>query len=376
MDVPNALLLSFFRSATNDLKDCRVDQPTSLEEIRSILLSTQRNCLQRVTAGTGFAASGVQERLKELGKEGLDSDVQVAMSMMNDTARLVFCRLTLRSECLYSEQADRRHLKTTGSLSREDLLEFIGLCNVAVDLDNVQRYISNQDAKLFDDLDAGPTDVFPQKRLEWIQRCFLRAIGYSDDFGYNEIKRIFFTPRPNEYSSDREVVDLFASMGVKMDKAVTAATMLATESNFDGVTRVVSVQHSEKLVDVKTGKEVVIEGESSTASAPMAQAMDQQAQAQQRQELHMARETARLNQELLGELLSMRDEEREEKLALAKAAAAQFMQNVSSLPPGPERVAVLESLDPKTQRLMIMDKLWAQLVEQNGGKPPEIRYPK
>jgi hypothetical protein len=81
-----------------------------------------------------------------------------------------------------------------------------------------------------------------------------------------------------------------------------------------------------------------------------------------------------LQQEILGELLNMCDEERDAKLKLAKQEADKFIQQAMQMPPGPERVSFLRSVDPETQKLMAMHKLWGNMLAANGGKPPTMRY--
>ena len=297
---------------------------------------------------------------------------------MNEAARLAFCRLVLYSQCHADMPAstDTMMMITSGVMERSDILEFCGLCQTAVRLPNVQRHLRDGSA-LFDDKVANAptksaeTTMFPQKRLEAIQRHFLRALGYDPDHGTREIQRIFFGAS-DEYADDKILMDTFRTLVSTMNSAITNATLHAQQRAFSdqdegGVTRVVSVSYSEKLVDAASGEAV-------EAAVPEGQRMEQQAEAQQQARLKVAREAAALQQEILGELLALRDEERAAKLAQAKQVADDVLKQAMELPAGAERIVFLRSVDSQTQRLMAMHKLWESMVASNGGKEPVIHH--
>jgi hypothetical protein len=422
-EVPLSVLLDFFRSATKALEECTIADPKTLSDLRMVILTQQKQCLEHIvdvynddkeSPTSPLTVQIMQHALKDLPskkeQQELDPTVQKAMDEMDDGARLSFTRLVLLSECL-KEHADvidqsLSLLKTSGSMQRSDILEFCGLCNAAIRLSNVQKHLQSG-APLFEDnntlQEEGSSKIFfPQKRLEMIQRMFLKATGYDPDHGTAEIQRIFFsahngssgnTDNTAEFSVDPELMEVFTNMASAMNVALTNATIQATHNTFfsdqdqGGVTRVVAVNYSEKIIDQATGQEVAASEDivnSSSDAAPLTQTMDtedkpkspsqEQLEAQQRAELRVAREAATLQQEILGELLNMRDEERDAKLKLAKQEADKFIQQAMLIPPGPERVSFLRSVDSETQKLMAMHKLWGNMLAANGGKPPTMRY--
>ena len=84
----------------------------------------------------------------------------------------------------------------------------------------------------------------------------------------------------------------------------------------------------------------------------------------------MARQASLSQQELVNELLAMRDEERDAMLKEAQQTVEQVLRKAFELPSGPERIAYMTSLDAETQRLIALKKLWDNLLASNGGAPP------
>jgi hypothetical protein len=357
------------------------------------------------------------------------SSVWNDMARMNDAARLAFCRLVLCAEVLWdivpasesqsSSSSSRRDatrhrvLISTGTMPSSDVLEFCGLCCAAVRLPTVLQHLQSAtplfpNFQLADDrISVMPTTRFqlPQQRLERIQRLFLRALGYHPDYGTKEIKRMFYStsfPTKNEIDLDGEVHAIFRSMEQQMEKVLRDVTAAITHNNFfatssdncddDGVTRVVSVSYTEKFVDALTGQDIstIDDPESYNANcnvAPSSLTMegyevnDEDVHASnsitnehgRRQELDVARRAAILQQEILGELLSLRDEQRDEKLREANTIVDDVMQHILSLPIGSERISYISNLDPKTQRCMAMKKIWDAMLKANGNQPPTLQ---
>lgn len=356
--VPSSLLLAFFQDATNTLNTCsQVKVGDSLVDIRKSLLQLQLETLNRVVAThnsdnlDSLTAEQVQQQLQTLGSGStsgtLDAQVMTAMKDMNQAARFAFCRLVLRLECLLVQPPAQRRpnaLIMSGKMPREHILEFFGLCNGAVQLENVKEHLRSG-KPFFSDLPTPPTppSIFPQKRLEQLQRLFLQAVGYDADFGTMEIKRIFFDPTSSSNSDlrdDKALATYFGSLVTNMNAALNTASLEATHVQHfastadDGVTRVVSVEHSE------------VDG------------TDPQNLQQQQQRVMMARQAAALQQDILQELLNMDETTRVQKLKLAKDASEDFMKRAQNVPPGPQRVAFLRAMDPTTQRLLATHKLW------------------
>ena len=188
----------------------------------------------------------------------------------------------------------------------------------------------------------------------------------------------------------------FATLDAAKSEATdrsTHATIFAepVSSSDDGVTKVVAVHYSEKLIDAETGEELLIitnnnhdgasprvetmvdaerEPQQSSMENPTAATSTATSDTHRQHQLRLAQQASELQQEILGELLNLSDEERKAKLALAREASETLHQQLFTLPPGPERVAFLTSVDPTTQRLLAMYKLWEGVLAARGGEPP------
>jgi hypothetical protein len=141
-----------------------------------------------------------------------------------------------------------------------------------------------------------------------------------------------------------------------------------------GFTRVVSVSYSEKLIDSTTGAEISenegdVAGESTMPLPPSPQRMDNGKETRGA----MAHQTARLQQEILGELLTMSEEDREARLEQARHLEADVLRQVAQLDDPADRVTYLRDLDDKTHRLLLMGKIWASMLQKHGGMPPKLR---
>lgn len=431
----NKLLLNFLNEATNELNDCtKLESPLSLNEIRKHLLEIQTKCLDRIVAqynnnnnntnnnksGIIITVEEVQHRLRNInnninGKKKDGILLRDASEKMNDSARLAFGRLVLYNECCLKHpnrtlRERMTELKGSGRMTRSDILEFIGLCDVVIRLPHVQQYVRNETPTLFStnnevsSSSSSPTiSIFPQERLEYVQRMILQAIGYDSQHGYNEIKRIFFTcdSNNNEFSNDVELLDRFTAMSNRMDEFIRETTACATlqtlslnDHNQGGVTRVVSVQYSEKFIDEQTGEEIEGHGDTSQqqhpaggttlSSEPRRESMESHRhstnedgaesahhQQQQREQLRIAKQTSILEQEILHELLSMRDEERDKRLEEATQAKQQFLMEMNAISDAINRVQYVQSINPRTQKLLLMERIWtSEVLSKNNGQPP------
>ena len=374
--IPPSLFVAFFRDATKSLNECELGPDEtcvvrSLSDIRKTLLQAQVTCLARVVSDyDAVTVEQVQHALKDLGSsKHVDTQVKEAMDGMNDAARLAFCRLVLREECQWdttAKAAAPRTLTHNTPMERSDLVEYAGLCNGVVRLPSVKKHLRDG-SRLFDDIDpTSPASIFPQKRLERIQQQLLRAIGFDIEFGTQEIKRYFTSD-----ALDPELAHVLSQFSSNMTVAITNASMESTEvalSDLEngGVTRVVSVNYSEKIIS-SDGQEM------SSTGAPVGETIVEQSEEQQLAHLQMARDAAALEQSILGNLLSLTEEDRAAQLEVAKNAHEDFMRRAMSLPVGQERISFLTSVDPETQRLLVMHKIWTKMLAENDGKPPVMR---
>lgn len=442
-----SFLIPFLRESTERLRQCGISEPCSLEAIRAKLLVIQAECLEDAVArhnsssakvGQNKESSGavqtltveqVQSNLRSLCTDGVASpEFRTAVQEMNDAARQAFCRLALYSECLLEasngpgnckscprhesrhcrpDDADRGRpapLKTTGRMERDDILEFIGLCEVAVRLGDVQRYLaagnsSGSSGRLFPDVPLPEattlaSSILPQDRLEFVQRLLLRAIGYDPAHGHGEIRRIFFdgTHRTNEFSHDAELMDRFVNMSANMDAALTQATLRATLEAFgtsNDVTFVSSTSTRGTDGDARReapSKESAISRDSARDAALLSSTpsiatltMGARTAYPSHKEQILAQTTSKLHQEILGELLTMDEEERAARLEEARKAEQEQVRH------GPRNVAQVddrsnsvlaptpEDNDDKTHRLLLMGRIWSTMLEQNEGHPPTFQ---
>lgn len=166
-----------------------------------------------------------------------------------------------------------------------------------------------------------------------------------------------------------------SDMKVAIENLIGQVDLLSDE-NEGGCTRVVSVNFSEFEID-PTASVTTAPGAINTstvaAAAPIMDEMQQRVDEKQRRELEIARQAAELQQGILGELLTMEEQDRTDTLALAKETHDSFMLKVTELPVGPERVQFLQSISGEKQRLLVMHKLWEKLLKDHDGMPPTIR---
>ena len=385
MTVPDEFLLLFFQNASKALADldCRAEIGETLwvlADCRRCLLDKQRSVLNRSVAGFNSDRASsfhitdeqVQQRLAKIKTEpSLSPEILESMEKMNESARLALCRLVLYTESHSKEDPDSRDLQREGNLDRSRLLEYIALCRTAIKLECVQNHLTDAAIPLFEDLpppDADEPTAFklPQTRLEKIEGLIARAVGWHHDFATNGIKRIFLTPGPNEFSDDKEVIILFQQLVMEMRTVVMQASLQAnqkpmSDTDQGGVTTVVAVNYSE----------VGEEGEANLSQAPRQSSIDPSlTEEEQKRQIRIASEAARLQQALLEELLNMPETERAAKLREAKNASDDFLKRAMDLPVGRERIAFLQSVDPRTQKLLAMHKIWNGLLLANGGKVP------
>jgi hypothetical protein len=440
-----SFLIPFLRESTQRLRHCGISEPTPLDAIRANLLQIQATCLEEAVVrhnseiakcGQNNESSGpvhsltveqAQRDLRSLCTDGFASpQVRMAVQGMNDAARHAFCQLALYSECLLevsnntgncrscprhdsrrcsSGDADRGRpgpLKSSGRMGRDDVLEFIGLCEVAVRLGDVQRYLgagnsSGSSGRLFADVPlpgATPlaSSILPQDRLEFVQRLLLRAIGYDPAHGHGEIRRIFFdnTHRSNEFSNDADLMERFVKMSANMDAALTQATLRATLEAFGASEGVTCVSSTCTRMSDEDGRQESPEGAinqgttQATVSlhsvrASAANAMESR-QTYPPQTLQTLPQTpSKLNQEILGELLTMGEEERTARLEEARKAEreqlsrAPFMFEKKEDRGDSTEVPMSEDYDEKNHRLLLTGRIWSTMLQQNGGQPPKFQ---
>jgi hypothetical protein len=238
---------------------------------------------------------------------------------------------------------------------------------------------------LFEGLSTSPTNLvdksdllFPQTRLEYVQQLLAKSMGWDPVFLTEELRRVFVQQDDSSaLVHDKQVNSIFQNLVQEMQLAIGTASLqmkqhqevqMLSDLQKGGNTRVVSVQYSEFEIS-PDGKKTAI----GSSSAPAVSVMESQvSEEEQKRQIRLASEAAVLQQEILGELLSLPEHERNNKLEEAEQASQEFMKKVVALPPGQERIDFLRSVDPHTSRRLAMHKLWKGMLEVNGGKPPQL----
>jgi hypothetical protein len=434
--IPEGLLLLFFKNATSTLLHLKGGEVVKehkdgivypLTACRRHVLNVQQNILEESLKE--YQREKQEQHWKDvsvvtitklrdcLGKLGKDhhasSAIQAAIESMNEAAQLALCKLILYTE-LYlaatnsneeiSKSSSLRCLqesRTEQGLDRTRLLEYFGLCRAALKLHCVKKFMA-QGEPLFDDFpspehiatsDLGPpisdsvvdtTLLFPQTRLEYIQQLLAKAMGWHPVFLTTELQLIFVQRDDSiVLVHDEEVNLVFQELIQQMHISIRTASLqmqqdqqiqLLSDVESGGNTRVISVQYSEFDV-FPDGSEVMTQSNPAAAAAPSASTMETSELMpveERKRQIRMASEAAILQQEILGELLRLPEHERNNRLVEAERVSNHFMNEVIKLPPGPDRIDFLQSVDRRTSKYLAMHKLWRGILDANGGKPPQM----
>lgn len=388
--------------------------PVSMEDHRRFLLQEQLQVLEDTIwrmnqqndhdVTTRLSMDVVQEHLQSLGcndfsnitdNDKIQQDLVTSMMEMNHHARNAFVRSILWSEMQWIKnceivkdghvggggggaltmhfQTDHRPLfrKNDGvHMDRKSVLEFCGLCNTAIQMQEVERFVKFGQEMLDDDDDDDDekehviipwNDLSVHQRMILLQQLLLCAVGFEPNFGGQELHR-FMTMDLN-HDDDDELKNVVESYLINMQlfaKNVGDGEDIAvglSDVNDGGVTKVVSVKYSEKSIerDVDNGNSA---GGGGGYDAPYRSRMEHNNEERQRQELKLAAKAASMQQEILDELLTMEDGERENMLKQARESHELFVQQCMSLAPGPERIAFLQNVPSEQQKLLLIHKLW------------------
>ena len=409
---------------SNSYEDGRIKaepaEALSLADCRRIVLEKQKSILhQSISLSSGVSVTHVQKRLSKLRQEeNLSLELRSHMARLDETARLSLCELVLYSqECGSTTRATsinstsgnnhddddgsghksngetknqfENYLQTTGSMDRSRLLEFIALNRCAISLPIVKQFLING-PPLFPDGDPTNDDQkggrgesskvpaailrFPQSRLEYVQSLLSRAIGWDPQFTTRELTRIFFavsSTLDNEFSNDEEIHEAFNFLMKESRTAIRDATLRQQQqqlSDIDqgGVTRVVSVQYSEVVVGNSSDNPDDAMPGNRNNNAPKKVCMDNASQRlsehEQKRQIRLASDASLASQSLLEGLLSMSGKERNKQLQKAQIADDEFTKRVLEIPPGRQRLILLQSIDPDTSELLLIHKTWEAYI--------------
>ena len=419
--VPTSLLLDYFHRSTEVLgryarKSVLIrsnveEQPPSIEELRRLLIQVQMDVLHDVvndynsstnnadnnsSKDIAMSIENVQLALRKVGQNEDDEDddaddtLRQPMQQMHNAARNAFARSVLTSYQLdldsyvHNTEDEEATSVCDRYATRQELLEYFGLFIVAVEIDEVQCYISSGEpidfsgnAASLQQAKAREASISsPEKRLSLLQSLILRAVlGQSviqDPIAFVvEAATRILSPDDtnaeqwtnNDDEEFSQALDNYMS-AIRVCRENASAFSNLSDYDQDGVTRVVSVKYSEKSYE-----------ENTTASMPpQSSFMTEHKESEQRKDLVLARRAAEMQQTLLAQLLMMEDAERLHTLREAKEAHDEFLHEALSIPSGPQRVLFVQSVDEEKQKKLIMHKLWESMLASNGGVPPTIHH--
>ena len=414
--IPRALLFSFFENAKGRLNEHPNNEmqhnlltengkdemiPVSLASQRHLLLQEQFAALKTSISEYNLSRDKVrevqeeevQDCLRELGQNDFSkistidqidkNDLLKAMTEMNDAARSAFARSVLWAEVEFSKEMLQKYplnevpfqglidyekggrnllisaCDESDGMTRSAAIEFSGLCTTAVHLPEVKRYFETG-LDLFSDDELNQESqnrmIPPQHRFLQFQQMMLCAVGYEPKFGGEELRKLMVK---DDTPEDTEVFNALSTFVLAMQDAAKNVFTIVPEELSDetegGVTRIVSVEHTEKMLNEK-GELVDSQG-----SAPTAETIRNDDK-MQKHTFDMAQKAATLQSQILKELLSMDESNRIEVLKEASEANESFLAEVVALPPGPERVSLIQNIGQERQSLLLKHKLWQQYL--------------
>ena len=324
------------------------DDSTTITEIRQRILDTQRAVLDTFPAA--------------LEPSTIESYSQhPAAQELNTAARATLARLVLhlpRPTAFADDTEDDRDTVW---------LEFCGLCQAVVTLEGTMEFLmhgnNNNDVATTPSSFAPhfPVQKFPFQRMQSLQEHCMAVLGVDPAVGRRQLAL-----RVGTSDTDNDPVRLaFAELSLTVQTILeqTSQQVLMSEG---GTTRVIRVEHS-----------LVGEGDETVATTARTESMVRDSYDGGDDKITTAPypATSQLEQALLGELLTMRDEVREERLLEASETAHRVLTKVQAMTSMEERVQYLTSLDADTQKSMAMKKVWDTrvLAASKDGQPPTIQ---
>lgn len=293
-------------------------------DIRGLILKTQ-------TETPGYVE--LQESIRGRAKTA-------SADRMDQAARETYARLLLEATC------KRILVVAPKELDDSALEEFFAICTAAVRTEAVQEHL-RRGTPLFGTVSSGK---FPQDRMVQIQKLSLESLGLDGEKATELIRERFLLGEP----SDDPLSLSFDAMAKNLRNVLQEVTerIMSDESN-DGTTRVVSVQHSEKIIDAETGEELLVDV--TAESAPTTERIHAQSIGTS---ASLLAQTSQLQKQMRDQLLAMGEVERNDLLEQADRTANEVLNEVSAIENINERVRYLASLDPGKQRLMALKKVW------------------
>eukprot|EP00569_Conticribra_weissflogii_P001613 CAMPEP_0171352168 /NCGR_PEP_ID=MMETSP0878-20121228/40843_1 /TAXON_ID=67004 /ORGANISM="Thalassiosira weissflogii, Strain CCMP1336" /LENGTH=413 /DNA_ID=CAMNT_0011857683 /DNA_START=57 /DNA_END=1296 /DNA_ORIENTATION=- len=391
--VPTKILLGYFRLATERLQNLscvNVDGPADLSSHRSLIVNAQLSSLEDALSGNSHANSSsidrdaVQNVLREIGlgdfshvdfgsnSETIDEGEQReklidAMDETNEAARVAFFKSVISLQWKH----DGSDIRSDWTLRREgfdrsSILEYCGLMMTAIRLDDMQKFLRSGQESIFynnrtnhnnNSRGAISYGESIHDRMMYMQKLCWKAVGWEPDIATNQLNKIIsLHGHHSEHTLDEKVIETLTKYTSAMTVAITNTLIEGSTKNTsdDGITRIVNVSYSEKIVSVP---ESALEGGShniSSLSAPASNTMEEHASSGHRQQLEIAQKTANLQKQLWNEFQSFSPSDQIKTLEKAKLAQEEFLEKMRSTPPGPQRVLIMQTIDGDVQKLLII----------------------
>ena len=321
-------------------------------------------------------------------------ELQRAVEQTNELARQAFARSVLivewrnyqnsrlKEENNPPQSEEESMLSNDGNVDGGSILEYCGMMMAAVQLPDVQKFLrtGSMDFLRSTHTEYSSNDEFHgssvDDRLLHIQRLYWRALGWDPVHAIELMNRLVSTgctkcsKGDDSLHNNAKIMETLQTYASAIIVAVTNASVTgygsedyARDVHNDGTTRVVSVLHSEKIMNLPHD---ALDGDGRyntgtphpSLTAPTCNAINEHASFQQRSDLNAAKATSVLQQQIWDEFQLLDPQEQTETVEAAKIAHCDFLEKVASTPPGAERIQLIQQMDSDMQKLLMIYKLW------------------
>ena len=356
---PTQFTPAAFAAFVQELSQTLADPATIATIATNPTFDTKRSAVLKFQMSI-LSTYGTLETLQTLTQTSTDPTVKANIAVMNEIVKNCYVGSLLAGKPAPAS------LKSSG-FDRTRLLEFLDSCvalltypdsriklRAAFDKGNERASTSTPEEKR-----NSPMQLM-QDELNELQKTMLECCGFDADYGVSALASI-----RDEYSADADVMKKLQTFQDAMKVAVQSAaaddSKKWSKSN-DGTTKVLSVSHKELDGDAPPGINTVDNID-----------MNERAQVVN---LAKAKQIAVLQQDILAQLLTWSEEERDEQLKFAKQTHDEFVSQVMSIESTEERTQFMLTVNPEVQRTLLVHKVWEDMCKTNGGKPPSIKMNK
>eukprot|EP00934_Nitzschia_sp_Nitz4_P005666 Nitzschia sp. Nitz4//scaffold19_size178191//176186//177304//NITZ4_002020-RA/size178191-processed-gene-0.96-mRNA-1//-1//CDS//3329540810//5656//frame0 len=362
----NEILFTFLESASLALEsinpelECRaMDGNWLLSDCRRCVLGVQTKVLQQTVqrVGGGVTVQQVQTRLSQLHQDPSGASFAQPLQRFETAARLAVGRLALYAELTWNETVPPpRDLQKEGTFSNALLLEYISLCETALKMPETTAFLKDGTLPFGKNVSsdipgtATPARITPVERWQYIQRYLARAVGWDPEWATRQFQSMML--QSNNLSVNAEVLSRLSSLQQQAHETLSKAfEAQLDDTQAGGCTRVIAVQYQEWEADAPTTGSMGVSSDR----------MHREHLAQEKEQLRQASQALQLQQNMQNELKQMDPALRAQTVAQAAEASERFLRETMALPPGAERIAYLQALDPATSRLLAIHKIWTAM---------------